>query len=97
VAIACVWSATAIMSGLITKGGYDWTKRCPWIAEAALKNRQKNFVIDGEAVILGVDGYSEFNALHSGKHKDEVQLLAFDVLAMDGDDLRNSAAIDAQG
>jgi bifunctional non-homologous end joining protein LigD len=74
---------------LITKGGYDWSKRYPWIVEAALKNRQKQFVIDGEAVILGVDGYSDFNALHSGKHNDEVQLLAFDVLAMDGDDLRD--------
>jgi bifunctional non-homologous end joining protein LigD len=47
---------------LITKGGYDWSKRYPWIVEAALKNRQKQFVIDGEAVILGVDGYSDFNA-----------------------------------
>jgi ATP-dependent DNA ligase len=74
---------------LITKGGYDWTKRFPWIAEAALKNRHKQFVIDGEAVILGVDGYSDFDALHSGKHNDEVQLCAFDVLAMDGDDLRD--------
>jgi bifunctional non-homologous end joining protein LigD len=82
---------------LITKGGYDWTKRFSWIAEAALKNRQKNFVIDGEAVILGVDGYSDFNALHSGKHNDEVQLLAFDVLAMDGDDLRNLPLSIAQG
>jgi ATP dependent DNA ligase domain len=53
---------------LITRGGYDWTKRYPWIVEAALKNRQKRFVIDGEAVILGVDGISDFNALHSGKH-----------------------------
>ena len=26
---------------LITRGGYDWTKRYPWIVEAALKNRQK--------------------------------------------------------
>jgi hypothetical protein len=58
-------------------------------AEAALKNRRKHFFIDGEAVILGVDGYSDFNALHSGKHNNEVQLLAFDVLAMDCDDLRN--------
>jgi ATP dependent DNA ligase domain len=81
---------------LITKGGYDWTKRFPWIAEAALKNRQKHFVIDGEAVIPGVDGYSDFNALHSGKHNDEVQLLAFDVMAMDGDSAR-SAVINAQG
>ena len=74
---------------LTARGGYDWTKRFPWIVEAALKNRQKHFVIDGEAVILGVDGYSDFNALHSGKHNDEVQLCAFDVLAMDGDDLRD--------
>jgi ATP-dependent DNA ligase len=73
---------------LITRGGYDWTKRYPWIAEAALKNRQKRFVIDGEAVVLGVDGISDFDALLSGRHNEEVQLCAFDVLAIDGDDLR---------
>jgi bifunctional non-homologous end joining protein LigD len=73
---------------LITRGGYDWTKRYPWIVEAALKNRSQHFVIDGEAVVLGVDGISDFNALHSGKFNHEVQLYAFDVLAMDGDDLR---------
>ena len=73
---------------LITKGGYDWTKKYPWIVEAALKNRTKHFVIDGEAVVLGVDGVSDFNALHSGRHNEEVQLCAFDVLAMDGGDLR---------
>jgi hypothetical protein len=37
---------------------------------------------------IGVDGYSDFNALHSGRHNEEVQFSAFDVLAMDGDDLR---------
>jgi bifunctional non-homologous end joining protein LigD len=74
---------------LITRGGYDWANRYPWIVEAALKNRQKHFVIDGEAVILGVDGYSDWNALYAGKHNEEVQLCAFDVLAMDGDDLRD--------
>ena len=73
---------------LITRGGYDWTDRYPWIAEAALKNRQTRFVIDGEAVVLSVDGISDFDALHSGKHNEEVQLCAFDVLPMDGDDLR---------
>jgi bifunctional non-homologous end joining protein LigD len=50
---------------------------------------QKRFVLDGEAVILGVDGISDFNALHSGKNNEEVQLCAFDVLAMDGYDLRD--------
>jgi ATP-dependent DNA ligase len=74
---------------LITRGGYDWTKRYPWIVEAARKNRHKQFVLDGEAVILGVDGISDFNALHSGKQNDEVQLYAFDILAIEGDDLRS--------
>jgi len=73
---------------LITRGGYNWTDRYPWIVEAALKNRVKQFVINGEAVVLGVDGIADFDALHSGKHNDEVQLNAFDVLALDGEDLR---------
>jgi ATP-dependent DNA ligase len=74
---------------LITRGGYDSSKRYPWIVEAALKNRRNQFVIDGEAVVLGIDGVSDFNALHSRKQNTEVQLCAFDVLAMDGDDLRS--------
>jgi bifunctional non-homologous end joining protein LigD len=73
---------------LITRNGYDWTKRYHWIVESALKNRMKQFVIDGEAVILGVDGISDFDALHSGKHNEEVQLYAFDMLAGEGDDMR---------
>jgi ATP-dependent DNA ligase len=73
---------------LITKGGHNWTGRFPWIVQAALRNRQSRFVIDGEAVILGIDGRSDFNALHSGKQNGEVQLCAFDVLVIAGEDLR---------
>jgi ATP-dependent DNA ligase len=64
------------------------TTRYPLIVEAALRNRQTSFVIDGEAVLLGVDGISDFNGLHSQQHDDEVMLYAFDILALDGDDLR---------
>ena len=39
-------------------------------------------------MILGVDGVSDFNALHSGKCNDEVQFCAFDILVEGGDDLR---------
>ena len=38
--------------------------------------------------MLGVDGISDFDALHSGKHDEEVQLCAFDILVEGGDDLR---------
>lgn len=43
-----------------------------------MKKRGKQFVIDGEAVILGVDGAPDFNALHSRLHDSKVQLYAFD-------------------
>ena len=45
-------------------------------------------MVDGEAVLLGVDGVSDFDGLHSHKYDDEVQLYAFDILAVHGDDLR---------
>jgi bifunctional non-homologous end joining protein LigD len=51
-------------------------------------NRQDSFVVDGEAVLLGVGGISDFNGLHSRRHDDEVQLYAFDILALGGEDLR---------
>jgi ATP-dependent DNA ligase len=73
---------------LFTRNGYDWTSRHPLIVEAAHRIRTKQFVIDGEAVLLGVDGISDFDGLYSGTHTDEVQLYAFDILALDGDDLR---------
>jgi bifunctional non-homologous end joining protein LigD len=73
---------------LFTRNGHDWTDRYPMIVQAALRNRSSSFVIDGEAVLLGIDGVSDFDGLHSRKHDDEVQLYAFDALMLDGDDLR---------
>jgi bifunctional non-homologous end joining protein LigD len=73
---------------LLSRGGTDWTKRYPWIVETALKIKQSNFVVDGEAVVLGVDGISDFNALHSRQEDHEVQLYAFDCLSFGGHDLR---------
>jgi ATP-dependent DNA ligase len=75
---------------LLSRNGSDWTRRYPWIAEAALKNRQRHFVIDGEAAILGVDGNSDFNALHSRKHDHEVLALR---LRHSGDGWRRSAVV----
>jgi hypothetical protein len=66
---------------LISRGGHDWAKQFPLIVEAALKLRQKHFVIDGEAVVLDKNGISDFDALHSRKHNGRAQLYAFDVLA----------------
>ena len=69
---------------LLTRNGHDWSGRYPLITEAALRNRNSSFVIDGEAVLLGVDGVSNFDGLHSRKHDAEVQFYAFDMLVGDG-------------
>ena len=73
---------------LWTRNGHDWSDRFPLITEAALRNRNTSFVIDGEAVLLGVDGRSDFNGLDSRKHDHEVEFYAFDSLVSDGDDVR---------
>ncbi len=71
-----------------TRNGYDWTDRFPVIIEAATKLRATSFVIDGQGVILPDDGVSDFDRLHSRRHDGEVQLLGFDLLELDGADLR---------
>jgi bifunctional non-homologous end joining protein LigD len=73
---------------LFTRNGHDWSGHYPLITEAALRNRNTSFVIDGEAVLLGVDGVSDFNGLHSRKHDAEVEFYAFDCLVSDGEDFR---------
>jgi ATP-dependent DNA ligase len=51
------------------------------------KNRQNHFVIDGEAIARGVDGYSD--SMRCFKPLDaDVELIAFDVLALGRDDFR---------
>ena len=72
---------------LWARNGHDWSGRFPLITEAALRNRNSSFVIDGEAVLLGVDGISDFHGLHNRMHDHEVEFYAFDILVSDGEDL----------
>jgi bifunctional non-homologous end joining protein LigD len=39
-------------------------------------------------VLLGVDGVSDFDGLHSRKYDDEAKFYAFDCLVSDGEDIR---------
>jgi ATP-dependent DNA ligase len=64
---------------LASNGRHDWACHFPLIVKAALKLRQEHFVIDGEAVVLGPGGVSDFAALNSGKRIEQAQLYAFDM------------------
>jgi ATP-dependent DNA ligase len=54
---------------LFTRRGFDWTDRYPWIVRSAMKIRPTGFLIDGEAVVCGDDGVSDFEKLHSREHE----------------------------
>jgi bifunctional non-homologous end joining protein LigD len=64
------------------------SSRYPLIVEAARRIKTNRFVIDGEAVVLGGDGISDFDGQYCGQHNDEIHLYAFDILAIDGDNVR---------
>jgi bifunctional non-homologous end joining protein LigD len=54
---------------LFTRNGHDWSGRFPPITETALRSRNSSFVLDGEAVPLGVNDISDFNGLHTCRRR----------------------------
>jgi hypothetical protein len=50
--------------------------------------RARSFTLDGEAVVCGPDGVAIFDALHHRGTVTEAVLYAFDLLELDGEDLR---------
>jgi bifunctional non-homologous end joining protein LigD len=50
--------------------------------------RADSFTLDGEAVVCGPDGIAIFDALHRHDTVSDAMLYAFDLLELDGHDLR---------
>ena len=73
---------------LFTRRGYDWSGRYPAIVHTAVMLRGASFTLDGEAVVCGPDGVPIFDALHRRGTVSEAMLYAFDLLELDGEDLR---------
>ena len=73
---------------LLTRRGYDWTARFPAIASAASVLRAKSFLIDGEAVCCDDKGIALFDKLRQRRNEWSVFLVAFDLLELNGRDLR---------
>jgi bifunctional non-homologous end joining protein LigD len=76
---------------LLSRRGHDWTQRLPSLARELLQLPLKSALLDGEVVVLGQDGVSDFqrlqNSLEEGKEGACVYF-AFDALFLDGYDLR---------
>jgi bifunctional non-homologous end joining protein LigD len=76
---------------LLTRRGLEWTSRYPSIAAAVGALPCRSCLIDGEVVICGDDGVPVFDRLRYGRHpQKEAVLFAFDLLELDGKDLRRA-------
>ncbi len=86
------WSDGEVV--LRTRNQNDWTDRFPEIAQAISKLRVHQAVLDGEVVALLPNGASSFQALQtalSEKKTSPLVYYAFDLLYLDGADLRSLA------
>jgi bifunctional non-homologous end joining protein LigD len=73
---------------LYTRRGYDWTDRYPAVTSAAAVLKANSAIIDGELVCLKPNGMSCFDTLHSRTADGRAILFAFDVIELDGADLK---------
>jgi bifunctional non-homologous end joining protein LigD len=74
---------------VFTRRGFDWTDRYSAITIALKLLRVRSATLDGEGVYCGKDGLSDFEKLHSQERDEDVFLYAFDLLELNGDDLRS--------
>jgi bifunctional non-homologous end joining protein LigD len=77
---------------IYSRAGYDWSKQLPAVADTLQALPVRSVVLDGEGVICGPDGKSDFDrmrACFSRQGAPEAFLYAFDVLELDGRDLRD--------
>jgi bifunctional non-homologous end joining protein LigD len=73
---------------LYSRSGNDLTYRFPLIVEAVAKLRVRSCIIDGEAVACADDGLSSFDRICYRQNDASVFMWAFDLIELDGDDLR---------
>jgi ATP-dependent DNA ligase len=73
---------------LYSRPGNDLTYRFTLIVEALAKLRSHSCIIDGEAVCCGNDGRPSFDRIRYRQHDGDVFLYAFDLIELNGDDLR---------
>jgi bifunctional non-homologous end joining protein LigD len=73
---------------LYSRPGNDLTYRFPLIVEALARLRSRSCIIDGEAVACDDNGLPSFNRIRYRRHDANVFLFAFDLIELNGDDLR---------
>ncbi len=80
----------------LTRTGIDWSKRYWPVVDAGEKLPAKSFSIDGEMIAPEPDGRPNFHQMHSRMawNAELLAFVTFDILHLDGRDLRGLPAIE---
>jgi bifunctional non-homologous end joining protein LigD len=76
---------------LYSRPGNDLTYRFPLIVETVARLRSRSCIIDGEAVVCDGNGIVSFDHIRYRRHDSSAFLYAFDLIELNGDDLRRDA------
>ena len=73
---------------LVTRNGFDFAERFMLATAAIAALPVRSCVVDGEAIAVDDNGLSVFNLISGRRQDHAVTLCAFDLLELDGQDLR---------
>jgi len=73
---------------LYSRPGNDLSYRFPLIVETVARLRSRSCILDGEAVACEGNGMPSFDRIRYRRHDASVFLYAFDLIELNGDDLR---------
>ena len=73
---------------LISRNGHDLTYRFPLVAGAMAQLPVTSYLIDGEAILCDDNGLAVFQLLRSYRNGHAATLCAFDLIEIEGRDLR---------
>jgi len=74
---------------LQSRRNLDWATQFPEVVTAGAKLRAKTAVLDGEVAVLLPNGVTSFHGLHARTSGSALVFFAFDLLHLDGSDLRS--------
>lgn len=79
-----------------TRRGHDWSSRYSTIVAAAAALPVNSAIIDGEAIVMDDQHRSDIQALRFaiGRYPERIVFVAFDLLHLDGEDLRRLPTIE---
>jgi len=79
---------TGVQVRLYSRHRSDLTYRFPLIVETLSRLHSRSCIIDGEAVACDDNGITSFNRVRYRRHDGSIFLYAFDLIELNGDDLR---------